>query len=618
MSLLQQITELWLGQIELAKEAKEKQFGEAARRAWKYLGHEYRPLIYEQSGEHEFPDEEQSRHEPIIVGKSQEFVALMLPYIHAKVPNRVVSPSRPPLTPELMAIAGQARQAVDLQDSTRAWLMQFWLNYISHEGYDLALEARTALPEALVKGACVVWHELTDGPYGLMPASFSDTIDSLFIDPDAEKMRDASFIIRRRRMSTWQIAERFDIDPDELRGQFESSTQRSLDASRPQSSETGDVGEYYEIWSRMGVGHKLIDAPQDMQDAKAALDTLGPHVYLAIMPGVDHPLNLPEHIIESEDGDNELRERMSWPIAFYEETSDPWPCSVLRFYPNSRDPWAQSPLANGLQCQIFLDRLYQFMMRRVRTSCRDIFVCSDALEEGIVEAMESGENFSIVKASGNPGLEMRKLIDILQFPPVNSDLWEVVRMVERQFERATGMTPLLSGAQPDSTPRSATDVRAREGHVTTRPDDFADMTEEWMSRIAAKEAQATRLYIPPPSELFGEPKADSPEQMGPLSQLWAALVMTQDPVVAASELSYSVEAGSGRRRNKQKQAADAASMIQVLSQPYIQYGFTTGNMAPFNGLIRMLGDANDIPVERMVLPNVPIPPPEDTPSSKAS
>ncbi len=623
MDLLKHIVELWLQQLEAAEKAKEKQFGMAARQAWQYLGRDYQPLYYE--AEHEFPDAEEGLSKPVIVGKSAEFVALMLPYIHAKVPHRLVSPSRPPLTPKLMQILGgevaKHRQLLDSQDSIRAWQLEFWLNYITREGYDLAQEVRCALPEVLVKGAAVLWTELTEGPYGLMPASFYDSIDSLYIDPDTERLQDAAFIIRKRRMSVWRIAERFGIDPETLRGQYDSNLQRSIVASSgAPASEEGDVGEYYEIWSRMGIGHKLVDASDELKDARGQMDALGQHVYLAVMRGVPHPLNLPPHIIEQEDWADELKTRMAWPIAFFEEISDPWPCSVVQFYPNSHNPWAQSPLAGGLQCQIFLDKLYYFMMRRVRSTCRDIIVTSETLSEAVKKAIESGRDLEMVDVAGEPGIDLSKLIEILEFPPVNKDLWSMVQLVERQFERATGMTPLLSGAQPDSTPRSATDVRAREGHITSRPDDFADLVEAWSSRIAAKEAQATRLYIEPPYELFGEAGPNAEGQLPPesiLSAAWTKLVMTEDPVVAASELSYTVEAGSGRRRNKQKQAADAAQLMQVLSQPYLQYGFTTGRFEPFNNLIQKLGEAQDIPLDNVGLPNIPMQPvpPEATQSS---
>uniref|UniRef100_A0A6M3IKJ8 Portal protein n=2 Tax=viral metagenome TaxID=1070528 RepID=A0A6M3IKJ8_9ZZZZ len=622
MSLLKSITELWLKQIKLAEETKEKQFGRSARRAWKYLGREYLPLYYEEEVEHEFPHGEAGIGKPVIVGKSAEFVALMLPYIHARVPNRLVVPSRPalpsdiPIPPQLQQIVLGQRAMMDADDRLGAWLMEFWLNYITRgESCDLAAESRRCLPEALVKGGGVLWTELTVGAYGLMPASFYDTIDGLLVDPDAEQFRDAAFIIRRRRLSTWRLADRFGYDREELRGQYESGLQRSLNASQPQrrASDEGDVCEYYEVWSRMGVGHKLVGASDEMKAGVDALDQLGQHVFLAFMRGMDHPLNLPPHVLEAEDVAAEVKVRLQWPLAFFEDTNDPWPATVCQFYPNAHDPWAQSPLASGLQCQIFLDKVYYYLMRRVRTSCRDIIVTSKILQAAVKDAMESEADFTIVDVEGAPGEELDRLIKILEFPPVTQDVWTSIQLIERLFERLTGITPLLSGAQPDSTSRSATDARAREGHITSRPDDYADVVEAWQSRIARKEAIATRLYVPPPYELFGEPRAEEGQpldQRAFLSEAWTRLVMTDDPVVAASELSYTVEAGSGRRRNKQKQAADAGQMIQLLSQPFLQYGFQTGNMMPFNALVEMVGEASDIPTKRLVLPDVQPPAPE--------
>ncbi len=614
---LKQIVELWLLQFEAANKAKEVQFARAARRTWKYLGRDYQPLYYaDDQNEHEFPHGEEGCAKPVIVGKSAEYVALMLPFIHAKVPHRLVEPSRPPLPTDIPYPPGTdveqmllRRQAVDGQDDLRAWLMQFWLNYTSHEGYDLAKEARLALPEALVKGECVLWTELTEGAYGLMPASFYDTIDSLYVDPDSEQLKDAAFIIRKRRLSIWRIAERFGIDRDVLRGQYQSALQQSVDSSQPyrDPSTEGDVGEYYEIWSRMGVGDKLVGAPQQMKEAHTLMGSLGQHVYLAVMRGVPYPLNLPPHVMEAENVVEELQTRMSWPIAFYENPADPWPCSELQFYPNAHDPWAQSPLTPGLQCQIFLDEVYYYLMRRVRTSCRDIIVTSQQLSEAIKDAIESGKDFEIVDYDGN-AVDISSLIHIIEFPTLNKDLWPTIQLMERQFERVTGMTPLLAGVQPAATPRSATDVRAREGHATSRPDDFADNVEDWMSRIASKEAIATRLHISPPNELLGEPDPIDgqwpPESV--LSIAWTVLVMTEDPVVAASELSYTVEAGSGRRRNKQKEAADATQLMQVLAQPYLQYGFTTGQFQPFNNIIVELIEANDITADNIGLPDIPM------------
>ncbi len=629
LPLLKEITDLWLKQIDFAEKAKERDFGLAAAQAWKYLGREYVPVYWE--GEHEFPSGEEGEVKPVIVGKSAEFVALMLPYIHARVPHRLVSPSRPPMPgnipvpPQMDEEAARSlveqlaaqRAQLDSQDSFRAWLMQWWLNYITHEGYDLANEARTALPEALVKGVGLLWTELTDGPYGVMPASFYDSVDNLFIDPDAERLQDAAWIVRARQMSNWKIAERFGRDVRQIRGEMETSRRQAVRRVNPNTHKDteGDVGTYYEVWSRMGVGHRLVGASQTMKREAEALDNLGAYVFLAVMPGVDEPLNLPSEAIAGAEVQSEWLPRIGWPIAFHAEPTDPWPCTPCAFYANAHDPWAQSPLASGQQCQVYLDQLYHYLMRRARTSCRDIIFTSSGLSLKNQDAIEKGADFEVVEYDGDPGLEIDNLVKILEFPSLNSDIWNVANMVERQFERATGMTPLLGGAQPDTQERSALASRVREAHTTSRPDDYADVVEAWMSRIAAKEARATRLFVPAPYELFGEPAPNDAGEWTPqsfLSAMWDQLVRTDDPRVAASELSYTVEAGSGRRKNKQKQAADATQLSQSLGQYFFGYGQLTGNFNAFNGLVKMIAEALDVPVGGMYLPSIPPPQAEET------
>lgn len=635
MALLKQVVELWRGQIQSAEEDKARLFGNSASRAWKYLGRDYQPLIYED--EHTFPDGEEGGAKPVIVGKSSEFVALMMPYISARVPHRMVMPSRPelpdfvPLPPGLPQEAQEAflaqlqanRAMMDQQDAMRAWLLEFYLNYICRHGYDLIAEARRALPEALVKGIGVLWTEVTEGSFGPMPASYYDSIDNLLIDPDAERLEDASWIVRKRRMSLWKIAEMFDRDVEELRGSYESSFERANNSrygSDTRNNE-GDVGEYYEVWSRMGLGHKLHAASEEMkQDGVAeALDQLGPFVFLAIMPGVEEPLNVPESVLGMGDdnGLSEILARTQWPLPFYADPIDPWPCTLCSFYPNERDPWAQSPLSSGLQCQIFLDQLYYYLMRRARTASRDIIVTNSEVSDEIKKAMQSESNFALVDTDIE---RVSDLIEVLKFPELTQDVWTIAAAMEQQFERATGMTPFWSTGQAETQSRSATDAQARQANMTSRPDDYADIVEGWMSRIAAKEAMVARLYSPPPYALFGEPMPEAGldgqpvlnPQVSYLSSMWAQLVMTDDPRVAASELSYSVEAGSTRRKNKQKQAADTVQLNNSLSQQTYEYGAMTGNYAPYNALLDMVGESLDAKVSEMYLPNIVPPQPEES------
>jgi hypothetical protein len=614
MKLLEQICDLWLKQVDLCKQRKWDQFGKTAHKAWGFLGKSYRDLYLSKDGDSdEFPHATGPFYKTRL-NKSREFVSLMLPYVHQRVPNRVVTPRRPELPPEL--VAAMATGGIPVSPTTspddrmRAWLMEWWLNYLPGE-YNLNREARTAIQEALVKGRGVVWTEMVDGPYGEIPASYYDSVDNLLIDADCVQMRDAGFIIRRRQRQVWRVAEEFGIDPDKLRGQSSSALSQAIAGVRDSAitgdseESKGDICVYYEIWSRMGVGHRLVGASEEMKQVADALDAIGPYVHLVIAPGVPYPLNLPPELVQdSVISQEEMLKRLEWPIAFCDDAAaNPWPCTCLDFYPNCDNPWASSPLEAGMAMQVFLDHLYSFIMSRVRSTCRDIIVLSKGLEADVKNAIESGLDQVIAQYNGEPGVDLQKLIQIVKFEPVNRDLWQVVAIVERAFEQATGISPLLAGGQPPAVDRSATATQARESRLSSRPDDFADMVEEWMSRIAAKEAQATRLYVGSEivAPLFGEDVTAMETGMAPLTAKWATLVNTDDPAVAAAELSYSVESGSGRRKNRGKMAADVTQLAQTFAPAYLQLAMG-GNPGPLNGLIGMIGEAYEIPVATLMFP----------------
>jgi hypothetical protein len=256
-----------------------------------------------------------------------------------------------------------------------------------------------------------------------------------------------------------------------------------------------------------------------------------------------------------------------------------------------------------------LDHLYSFIMTRVRSTCRDIIVLSKGLEEEVKTAIESGVDQVIAQYNGEAGVDIAKLIQIVKFEPVNRDLWQVVAIIERAFEQATGISPLLAGGQPAAVDRSAAATQARETRLSSRPDDFADMVEDWMSRIAAKEAQATRLYVGPDvvAPLFNEDPAGLDTGVSVLTQYWATLVNTDDPAVAAAELSYTVESGSGRRKNRGKLVSDVTQLVQTLGPSYLQLA-AGGNPDPINGLIGLIGEAYEMPVSGLMFPAIAPPP----------
>ena len=84
MSVFNRIVDLWMTQIRHAEDAKHRQFGKTADRCWGFLGKSYDEL-YDSTGEEAFPH---STHK-IRRNLTAEYRALMLPYVHHRVPDRM-------------------------------------------------------------------------------------------------------------------------------------------------------------------------------------------------------------------------------------------------------------------------------------------------------------------------------------------------------------------------------------------------------------------------------------------------------------------------------------------------------------------------------------------------
>jgi len=609
--LLKTTVSLWTKQIELCKKAKKRQFGDTAEKLWGFLGKSFDELYVE-------VPRADGTFKPRY-NLSKQFIDVMIPHVYERIPHRLATPRRPPMPSEILELMpeiAEARFDVDRQDQLRAWLATWFLNYTSGE-FNLDREALTALPEALVKGRGVLWHDMIDAPAGLIPGSTFMSVDDLLIDADAVRFHEANFIIRRRDVPAWRLEQQTGIPRAKLRSvaRNRSHQQTATDEAAGASDEAqkkGDVCEVYEIFSRMGLGQKFADWPKEPEAEAmgAALDQLNLNVHLLIMPGLEYPLNLrPETIRDA--GVAEMREMLTWPIEFHEETHNPWPCSVLDFSPNPDNPWASSPLESGLPLQVFIDHMYSWLMTRIKATSRTLYVVSEALQEDFKAAMEGGLDQEMVLYTGKPGEDINKLLYVLQYPPVNLDAWKIVEMVEQAFQRVTGLEPLLGGAEPDRAFRSATEVNVREQHVTNRPGEMKETVKSWLSAAAAKEIQAGRLEVHPDtiSRIVGEspgPSEEDPEAVyGDLSRLWLRLMYTDDPAEAAADLSFSIEAGASRRKDKAKQLEDMTQIVQTVGPSHFQYGMTTGDFERYNGIMEMISEALDLPAttaEKLLIP----------------
>lgn len=609
-SSLAAVCDLWLKQVKAASAAKVEHFDKKAEECWRYYAKDY-DAIYGTGGNADWPT---SRYK-LRLAKARQFVSLMMPFCHQRVPTMVCTPAEMRLPPTLTALlppeAMMAMSSSKQKKELRAALMEWLLNYLPYET-DLSREAKIVLPEAFVKGRAILWTEAVQAPCGIVPANCAESVDNFLIDPDAIQLRDAGYVVRIRHRSAYRIEEdfrEFGITASMLRSQ---ETSRWLDAlatgamgidryrNRGPDESRGDVVTYFEIFSRVGVGNIFRDSPKDLQPLSDAVESLGGNVWLAVCPGVERPLNLsPEMMQEAamNGGTSDtIAAALRWPIATHEDFSNPWPVQVLDFLPNNDNPWSTSPLWGSVPLLRFLDGAYNFVFERLHCTSKDIHIFSQAWEQAVKDAAERGVDQTIVYVQGKPGEDLKNNYATLSFQELKQELFTSIRMAQQEVEQFTGMTPLLSGAEDARQVRVAADIEARERHVSSRPQDYADAVEEWMGRNGRALGVASRLIVEPSviARIAGEPEPE-PGQMpdqgwGPVTMAWLQSgLSTDDPVEAAAELDYSVESGSGRRKNQAKNMNDMAQIMQSFGPMVVQMA-QAGNVAPWNAMATMLGE----------------------------
>ncbi len=168
------------------------------------------------------------------------------------------------------------------------------------------------------------------------------------------------------------------------------------------------------------------------------------------------------------------------------------------------------------------------------------------------------------------------------------------------FEKRTGLSELMYG-QSSHQYRSAAEADVKQSQTSIRPDDMAKKVEKMAGKVASREALAARWHM------TGQ---DVGAVFGPvIGGLWDQLVATADLSQIIHQIQFSVQAGTARKRNKNKDVSDAKDALQIMLPLYQQVFAATGDPAQINALISFWGKANDIDVTEMLFKTMPPPPP---------
>ena len=631
---LRPLVGMWLEKIRIADIYKKSRFSDDATEAMQFFSGPY-DFMYQRSftsqpgGFASGCGDDEQMPEPafkMTVNKVAEAVQIFGPVLYHRNPTRQVNPREvPPIPPEFFGnlqdiqtqmlvqqAQGQQQQETGT-DALRAMLLQFYLNYTPTE-LDLKTHSRRAIDESIIKGMGCLWTEVyvpkgqpprPDGTTLQLVGSFFESVDHFMMDPDGETLENAKWIARRCIHPAWAVEQQYGLEPGTLRGVSESACRSSelnstVDGDYQRATGgSADLVAYWKIFSKMGVGGRLQGIGQDQ---RRILDKFGDYCYLVLCEGIPYPLNLPPVLIDSTDPQaaQQILARLDWPTPFW--ASDDWPMTPIYYHEVPRCPWPMGHFKPAMGELKFLNWAYSFMAGKIRNTCRDFVGIAKGVDDEMKEAILHGADLTLIEIQKQHGT-IAEIVQFLQHPQMNGDIWKVIEAVTQNFEKRTGLTELVYGESASSY-RSAEEAQLKGSQLQIRPDDMAQKVEDAMTAVARKEALAARWH------LSGQ---DVQGCMGPIAaHFWDQVVVTHDFFEGSRQLDYRIEAGSSKKPNKQRDQSNMKDAMQQLFQPLFGYAQSTGNTGPINNLITDWAKSIDLKPQGYLLavPPPPPPPPE--------
>ena len=375
--LTKPIVQAWLGMLKRSAEAK-REFIDMARQVnalyskpsnymWKpeyvnaYMGKEITPPKFQMT-----------------VNKPFEYVSIFLPLLWWDYPNRKVAQHKSlEIDAEMLAGGDPARQemfaqllAADEQEkannSIRCQLSEKYLNYSqrAQPGGGLSHHIEMALVDALVKGRGVLVSEpyRVPGSQTVLTGAFYRPVDDLFIDPDCSDptLTTADWMAIRHLEHYTKVEDRFALPKGSLKGKgtLESSNSQwdqgaGVASEKDAGQDRKNLIEWYEIWSRCGVGAKLSGTDKPIYSGFD--EVAGDFVYLCISASMPNcPLNLTTRDLLDENyggegipfTDDDLVSKLQWPTPTW--MANRFPLAILDFTKKSGSAWPIPPMAPAI------------------------------------------------------------------------------------------------------------------------------------------------------------------------------------------------------------------------------------------------------------------------------
>ena len=605
--LLTPLVKGWQGKIDLAIKHKRANFGDIADQCMQFFSGVV-GFMYESKFQKKYIGGNFNPTFKLTLNKAFEIVALYLPVIYNRNPIREVRPPEPfdfgpevfgdPNDPQVQAMFQQAQA----QEQQRHALLKSgcqacerYLRYTPDEQPNGGLQqaSEDAVIEALVKGRGVLWPDTFTMPGSdvRLTGSFYDTVDRLLVDPDSESTNfgEAYWIAREMIEPHWKVERERGLPYGSLRnkGNLESSSAQGARRGNKRGARerglgnTFDLVRYWKLWSIGGVGTRLTGTTKLLQEAFD--DVVGDYAYLEIAAGVPWPLNMPrDRFLEATD--EEVQKAFSWPVPYWKDQR--WPAVILDFYRQPNCSWPISPLRPGLGELTALNIILSHLTGHIYQNSKTLIAVMKSAQKDVEGALKKGGDLVVL---GVPEIlkDIRSLIQFIQGPPVNYDVWKIIDHLFNLFDKRVGLSDLLFGMNPGAASRTAPDAETKRDALSIRPDYLASKVEQW--QVEATRNEKICAYY---SGVNGNNLRPLLGDVG--AHIFDRTFANADEETVLREMTCSVVAGSARKPNRQRDAENLKEIYQPRSIQLMQYAETTGDTGPMNELNSRLDEAMEI------------------------
>jgi len=546
-----------------------------------------------------------------------EQIAILGPLLFWEMADRKVRPHRAlQLDPSVLAAGNpeleqyfsqlaDQQASEDARNEMRARVLEHVLNYFQREqpGGGLSKHSELAVFEALLKGCGFLRTDDYKFPFSdrKLVGSFFVPSDDVLVDPDCRDplWTSARWVAIRHVSKYFEVEEHFNLPPGSLRCYSQLSSSNSayiMDSTNvpPRKQQVSkDCVEWYEIFSKAGIGNKLAGTKEtiDPMFESARGDD---YAYLCICPGCPYPLNVTSRdLVQPWATDEWFKEQTDWPTEYWRDNK--WPVTMLSFYPhNGVSPWPEPPLAPALGELTILNILISAYVQQAYENRQQIIATMKGAIENLPQLLQSSVSPLAIELQPELNRTVNEVVQFLKRPEINNDIPKTIEFVMMLLEKRTGLREEMYGGTSGANPRSATEYQGRLDTANIRPEHMQKKVAAWQSAVADSEVFCSYIHVS---------SRDIAEQLGPLGvATWDELVTNEAPEAILRGSKAFVEASAIRRPNKAKDSADLQAMQQYLIPVLQGYMAQTGNQLPMNGFIKAMGEAMEMDVSEFLFP----------------